>query len=88
MNRDEQASNWGVGQDCGEAARLWGLWGLWVPVKVGWDRGMEVIWSPQFRLFSGKKKKVEKKIDCSLLQTQWLQIILKISFLWKNLYTN
>lgn len=31
------------------------------------------------------RKKIEKKIDCSLLQTQWLQIILKISFLWKNL---
>lgn len=48
---------------------------------------MEVIWSLQFGLFSGKNE-VEKKIDCSLLQTQWLQIILKISFLWENLYTN
>ena len=38
--------------------------------------------------FSLRGKNVEKKIDCSLLQTQWLQIILKISFLWKNLYTN
>lgn len=38
--------------------------------------------------FSLGKKKVGKKIDCSLLQTQWLQIILKISFLWENLYTN
>lgn len=48
---------------------------------------MEVIWSLQFGLFSGKNE-VEKKIDCGLLQTPWLQIILQISFLWENLYTN
>lgn len=48
---------------------------------------MEVIWPLQLGLFLGEKK-VEKKIDCSLLQTQWLQIILKISFLWENLYSN
>lgn len=58
------------------------------PLK-GWA-GTEVRESPGHCSlgFSLGKKKVGKKIDCSLLQTQGLQIILKISFLWENLYTN
>jgi hypothetical protein len=78
------SESWCAGQGCGEAV---GLPGLWTPEGVG-GLGLRygshlviAIWT-----FLLEKKREENRLQSGT--DPMLQIILKISFLWENLYTN